>query len=532
MQQGMQRLCAAARLSNNGGVSADVDKAPVATVTSALRSVARLHVDESRFDWLQPYNKHNTGNGVGSAAVIDADDDWLYLLTAFHVVRHAVRVHCSFSSLGRVLFDAEMLGACPDVDAALLRVSRSALPQNGAQEAITTIQLGNSDAVRVNDDVRALGFPQGEHSPWSTKGVIAGRLADTGQFQIDASINPGNSGGPLIDANERLIGIVVARHSFGEGMGYATPIEQVRHHLPRMKQSVVRDAMDGNGLVALPSFNARLGVSTKTLLASLGADPERTAGAFVAYVLPDTPLHRAGVRKGDVLTRIGCPVDNYAQVLVDFWDERLHVEALLRRAQLGTQLRVEWWCSSERRAKAANIVLDAPDRFGMRERYPPREPVDYETFGGIVVMSLTMNHLKKVSDVRKRLVYAFEDPKLFARPPLIVTHLMSGSSLSGQPLIQPPDRVVKVNNIKVKTLDEYREALLRPIDIDGRLFLRLETRDGLVSALEYSQALRETVQFSNKFHFALSPATKKIAQMLGSAAQQAAPSPSVPATEQ
>ena len=519
----MRRLCAAARLGNADAAAPKSNEtvknltttqSQVGAATSVLRGVARLHVDESRFDWSQPYNKNKTATSVGSAAVIDADKEWFYLLTAFHVVRHAVRVQCSFSSLGRVLFDAEMLGACPEVDAALLRVSRKALPLQDVQDAVTVILLGNSDAVSVNDDVRALGFPQGEHSPWSTKGVIAGRLADTGQFQIDASINPGNSGGPLIDANERLIGIVVARHSFGEGMGYATPIEQVRLRLTRMKSAIVVKPSQGDALVLLPSFNARLGVATTTTLESLGADPKQVSGAFVAYVLPDTPLHRAGIRKGDVLTRLGCPVDNYAQVLVDFWDERLHVDALLRRAQLGTQLRIEWWSAAKQRAEGANVLLDAPDLMGMRERYPPRDSVDYETFAGVVVMELTLNHLQKLSEVRKRLVYAFEDPKLYARPPLIVTHLMSGSSFSGQPLIQPPDRLVKVNNIKVRTLDDYRSALLKPIRAGSKLFLRLESKDGTVSVIDYARALGETLAFAKQLVFQPSDVTLQIQRML------------------
>lgn len=512
---------------NEQATTATPDREPAAAVTvagdvqaaasaAALRSVVRLYVDEVHFDWKQPYSRNRSGSGVGSAAVIDEDDEHYYLLTAFHVVASAVRVRCSFASLGRAIHDAKLLGACPEVDTAMLRVTKRDLPA-GSQSSIYVLPLGDSDRVETDDEVRVLGFPQGENSVWSTKGVIAGRLSETGQFQLSASVNPGNSGGPLVDRLGALIGVVVSKHAMGDGMGYATPLAQIKPRLADMKRHVssvddiARATPRRNGLLRIPSHNCVLGIANRALMNSLAA-PEDVEGAYVRYVLPGSVLHRSGVRAGDILVRLGCKLDFFGQVEVAYWNKRLHIDALMPRASLNTELLVEWWSADERRLRSDSVLFNEPSLFGLRERYPPREPVDFETFGGVVVMQLNVQHLRTSSKFRDRYRYVVEDPTLYAKPPLIVSHIMSGSSLSGQPLIESPDTVTHVNGVAVATLAEYRGALF-----DGAQqsqYIRWQTKDGQVSVLEYDKALQESQQFSAEFGFEQSLLTKRIAAKL------------------
>jgi S1-C subfamily serine protease len=500
------------KLAKNAiGDGAHADAQPEETTRAFLRSIVRIWVDMIPFDWEQPYNRQHSANGSGSGAVIGSDSDYLYILTAFHVIENASRVHCSFATLGRAIHDAVMLGACPDVDVALLRVSKSLLPQKGV-DSVSVLQLGNSDRVQSGDEIRAVGFPLGENSVWSTNGVVAGRLAETGQFQTDVAINHGNSGGPVIDKNDRLIGVVVSKHSRGSQMGYVVPLAQFEHRLPRMRAlRVKRDLGAGNALVRIPSLNAALGTSTRPLLESLDA-PESLDGAFVRYILPGSALERAGVRSGDVLQMIGCPLDNYAQVATEFWNDRLHINALLRRAPLPIELPVRWWSSAQKETRKALVLFDKPIELGLAERYPPREPIDYETFGGVVVMHLNIAHMRGNAKFRERYMYVAEDPKLFAKPPLVVTHVMPGSSLSGKALLEPLDCITRVNNETVHTLDEYRRALVQGAQTSA--FVTWCTKDNQKTALEYSAALQETQVFSREIGFGESKTTKAIRRTL------------------
>lgn len=481
---------------------------------SVLNGVARLYVDEVHFDWHRPFNTNQTGQGVGSAAVrrVDERTGDVYLLTAHHVVKDAERIWVSFAPLGKQRFEATLLGAAPEVDAALLKVrgdGKLSKADERSRLRITAIPLGNSDEVHVNDDVLALGFPMSEHSAWSTKGVVAGRHGSNGKFQVDAVINPGNSGGPLVSKDGKQIGIVVSRHNGGEGMGYATPIEQVKPRLSEIIASSERPHMS-----LLPSFNATFGQSSESLLASVGVADGET-GTFVRYVIPDSALFAsAGMRAGDVFTRVdGCPIDNDGHVQVPWWDERLHVNALLLRMRLDESIRVEYWRNGSK--QESDVRLVAPNQFAVRVFYPQFERIDYETFGGIVVMMLAQNHLAD-KFFAQRFTYVAEDPRLRAASFPVVSHVQSGSSISGLPLIDPGDRLMRVNGREIATLDDYRRALVEPIRSGGNWYLRWETKDSQATVIDYATALGETLAFGDKYNYRPSAGTLAVIELIRS----------------
>jgi S1-C subfamily serine protease len=504
-------------------------------IESAQSCVVRLFVDQLRFDWLRPYDASESVEGVGTASVLYKDDESgdrsgdrsgdLYLLTAYHVVQDCERVWASFAPLGKQRFEAQLLGASPQVDAALLVVRGSAMQRVplDARQRIGCLSLGDSDAVRVNDEVLALGFPMSEFSVWSTKGVIAGRQGTNAHFQIDATINPGNSGGPLVDATGKQIGIVVAGRRDAEGMGYATPISQVRPRIAAIVKALKEKDFNSASpmkplMITVPSLNAVLGESSDALLRSLSV-PEDETGTYVRYVMPDTALS-SHLRTGDVMLRVdGCPIDNHGFVQVPWWPERMHVDTLLLNASLGESFQFGVW--RDGKPLDFEAVLDEGEQFRIRIYYPQFEEIDYETFGGIVVMALTANHLQSEPSLRARYMVTIADPEVRARSLLVVTDIQSGSSLSGLPLIERGDQVVRVNGRPVTTLDDYRAALQEPMrNESGEWFVRWETRDGQATVLDYATALRETIEFGRKYNYRPSRGTKRVLKTVLNAVEQ------------
>lgn len=517
--------------------------------------VVRLFVDQLRFDWLRPFDASEAGEGVGTASVFyiggggggggeqqrggggggankgeqEGEEQDFFLLTAYHVVQDCERVWASFSTLGKQRFEAHLIGASPQVDAAVLVVRAAAMQRvpADARRRIGFLPLGDSDQVQVNDEVLALGFPMSEFSVWSTKGVIAGRQGTNAHFQIDATINPGNSGGPLVDTAGKQIGIVVAGRRDAEGMGYATPISQVKPRIKAIMDHAAATAAVGAAanassddrsplppapaeplMIGVPSFNAVLGESSDGLLRSLSV-PETETGTYVRYVMPETALS-PHLRAGDVMLRVdGCPIDNHGFVQVPWWSERMHVDTLLLNASLGESFRFTVW--RDGKPLDFSAVLDQPEQFRVRIYYPQFESIDYETFGGIVVMALAGNHLQNEPSLRARYMVAVLEPEVRAESLLVVTDIQSGSSLSGLPLIERGDQIVKVNNVPVVTLDDYRAALLQPMRNErGEWFVRWETRDGQATVLDYATALRETLEFGRKYNYRASRGTKGV----------------------
>jgi S1-C subfamily serine protease len=171
-----------------------------------------------------------TQEALGSGFVIDKAG---HIVTNYHVVQGAQLVQVSFSNNERLA--ARVVGRDPATDVAVLQVKAQS-------RALTPLELGNSDAVRVGDSVVAIGNPLGEDRS-ITAGIVSALqrriFAPNGApidnvIQTDAALNHGNSGGPLLNARGRVIGvnsqIQTASGSDGNiGIGFAIPVNTVKN---------------------------------------------------------------------------------------------------------------------------------------------------------------------------------------------------------------------------------------------------------------------------------------------------------------
>jgi S1-C subfamily serine protease len=226
--------------------------------------------------------------GAGTGFEITADG---YIVTNNHVVEGQDRIDVAYND-GRTL-SAKLVGRDPSVDLAVIKVEGTNLP---------FIELGDSDAVQVGDEVVAIGNALALEGGLSvTRGIISGtnRTVDTndgstlvGMLQTDAAINFGNSGGPLIDADGKVIGVNTAIDANAQNVGFAIPISRAK--------PVIDDLRAGR----VPAF---LGVSTQNVTPALATELglKVKTGAYVAQVTPGTPAARVGIREGDVIVKIG-----------------------------------------------------------------------------------------------------------------------------------------------------------------------------------------------------------------------------------
>jgi S1-C subfamily serine protease len=165
-------------------------------------------------------------HGLGSGVVIDDRGD---ILTSLHVVANASDIQLTFADGTQA--SAQVIVEQPENDIAVL--SASQLPSQ-----VVPATLGNPNAMRVGDEVFAVGNPFGLYSSMSA-GVISGfnrsfKPPDShqelqGLIQIDAAVNPGNSGGPLLNRGGQVIAIVTGivnptEEEFFVGIGFAVPI--------------------------------------------------------------------------------------------------------------------------------------------------------------------------------------------------------------------------------------------------------------------------------------------------------------------
>ena len=228
----------------------------------------------------------------GSGFIITQDG---YIVTNHHVISGA-------SSVTVTLYDgteypATVVGSDSDYDVAVLKINATDLQP---------VTLGNSSSVNVGDSVLAIGNPLGELTFSMSQGIVSccDRAINVdgtpfNMIQVDASINPGNSGGPLMNLYGEVVGIVSAKYSSYsdttvEGLGFAIPIGDV--------QAIITDIMENGQVTDKPSFGITAGTMTEQMAAQYQI--EQKSGAFVYSVNKGGAGEKAGLRMGDVITKV------------------------------------------------------------------------------------------------------------------------------------------------------------------------------------------------------------------------------------
>jgi S1-C subfamily serine protease len=233
-----------------------------------------------------PFGTTDTQRALGSGFVIDKAG---HIVTNYHVVRGANTIQVSFSNNER--FKAKLVGVDPSTDVAVLRVEVKS-------RALKSLPLGNSESVRVGDQVIAIGNPFGLDRS-VTSGIVSAvqrrieapnQLSISHVIQTDAALNHGNSGGPLLNPQGQVIGVNAQIETGGQsqgnvGIGFAIPINTVK--------DVVAELIK-HGKVEHPF----LGIEGKTLQPNIGRlfHLPVTSGVLVASVRPGSGAAKAGLK--------------------------------------------------------------------------------------------------------------------------------------------------------------------------------------------------------------------------------------------
>ncbi len=229
-----------------------------------------------------PERSLGTGFMVGSEG---------HVLTNYHVVSRAETVFITMANGDR--FTAELVGAAPDADLALLLVD------NDGESLPPGLEFFVGDPY-IGETVIAIGNPFGlDHSV--TVGVIsardrtlrAGSRTYAGVLQTDASINPGNSGGPLLNVLGKVVGVNTAIFQGAQGIGFAIPADTT---------SRILDELASIGSLR-PGWTG-LDVQDLTTALAAGMGLRSTDGILVTTIVPGSPAEQAGLDVGDLLTHV------------------------------------------------------------------------------------------------------------------------------------------------------------------------------------------------------------------------------------
>ena len=243
------------------------------------------------FGDIGPQSREQKGSGSG---VIIREDG--YIVTNNHVVDGATKISVTLNN--NEVYDATVIGTDPATDVAIIKVDATGLP---------TIEMGDSDALRLGEWVLAIGSPLSYNLRSTiTAGIVSAKgrsmPSNTGEFKIesfiqtDAAVNPGNSGGALVNKEGKLVGIntaIISQSGGYEGYSFAVPVNIVKR--------VVADLLD-YGTVQRP----RLGISMRAIDQKTQRELKLSSmnGVYINEVSSGSSAEEAGLKAGDVLIAI------------------------------------------------------------------------------------------------------------------------------------------------------------------------------------------------------------------------------------
>lgn len=350
------------------------------------------------------YKEH----GLGSGVIVSPDG---YILTNDHVVGHADEIHVTL--LDKREFTAKVIGKDQKTDLALIKIDTS--------QQLPYAALGDSTRAEVGDPVMAIGSPFGFNLS-VTSGIISAKGRALGGnyddfIQTDASINPGNSGGPLFNTSGQVIAVNTAIYSStgaNNGIGFAIPINLAKSVMQQLKE---------HGKVVRGWLGVEIQEVTPDLAKSFGLS--MPSGALVAGVESDGPAAKAGIERGDIITK--------------FNGETVHDEhelpEMVAATPIGRQVPIEVIRNGKHVTLNANIAVLKEQQVASAEN-----PSEAGASWGLQVRDLTPELAQQLG--------------LHSSKGVVVTGVKQDSPAADANL-QQGDQILEINHKKIGSADEF-----------------------------------------------------------------------------
>lgn len=359
---------------------------------------------------------------ASGSGVIISDDG--YIVTNNHVVENADEIDVTLSN--KKTYKAKVIGTDPSYDLSVIKIEAAGLP---------FLLYGNSDDVKIGQWVLAIGYPLNLETT-VTAGIVSAKARTLGLnkdkngdqgggvesfIQTDAAVNMGNSGGALVNTDGKLIGInsaIASPTGYYSGYSYAIPVNIVK----KVIDDLIKFGSVQRGFLGVRFLNASDLTEDDKKKAGI---PAGTEGIYVSDVPTDGAAYAAGIRKGDVLTRINNITINSSA----------EMQGLISRQKPGDKLPVSYI----RNGKESTVTVTLKNSAG-----------NYDIVKADAMIEMLGGDFATL-DAKKAKEYGVSGG--------VIVKKINGGALNDQTRMKDGFIILKINDAAVKSVDEMKTII-------------------------------------------------------------------------
>ena len=481
-------------------------------IQRAKKSVCKVMGVHRAFNYKEPYNQHESVQFGGTAFFVEPKKafgsnfpieigDKRFAITNFHVVDELAENQCylCYPEKGHSQISATVVYTVPSLDVAILMVDPhgdhpfwfDSADIRDFIETIPNLKIDETPIKGNSQKVVAIGFPNLSTDYQLCEGCISGR--GLGMIQLSISLNGGNSGGPLMYKG-KVIGICTASITDSEALGLAVPILQAIRFFRHWTSY-------DNIILQTPSWGMKSKTTTSAFLEFYEVDSIQ--GCTIDKVVSTGAIRKAKIQERDIIMGISSAgkrynVDNFGLVSFDkYTDKRVPIENQEFILSLNPDdIKLDIFSWKSKKIKRCVNVTPYPIDFKIRDVHHCWEDVPYAMLGGLVFMNLCMGHLiedleedeEPICPAEQAIpLISFSHSTMHSKTAVVVTYIPPQSHVASQNTLKVFDRIIKINNRKVKDVSHLQElveeAVLKYNSKDATVkntFIVMETDKGKV----------------------------------------------------
>ena len=425
------------------------------------------------YDWYNPFRSPYDSESIGTGFFINKNG---LILTCCHVVNDSIKLEITLPQHGKKRYNAIIICMCPDYDLAVLKTD---------YDNKEYLDIIDSDNVNQGDNVKAIGYPLGQDKLKMSKGIISGY--QDALFQTDSAINPGNSGGPLVNEDNKVIGVNSQKMTDSDNIGYSVPIKYFQ-----LLYDEMTDIKSIPTIIYKPILLCKFSKIDNYISKYMNLGENR--GYLIKDMSKQSCLYKSGIRKHDIIHKFGeYELDEYGESNVSWSNEKFNINDILYRYK-----------------KEGLIVVDCkleyPD-FKLIKKYPNIQEniIDYEIIMGIIVVDFRINHIERSQLIdlnmskknKNKLILHSDYSKRFENK-ILVCNILPGSYVNSNLEIRIGSFITHINDDLISSLSELKEKILDKLNQNNSIKLTFDDNNILI--IDKETLISQFVHLKNKYN--------------------------------